>query len=129
MVSSISEISPHEWDACSLDAAGPNQFNPFLTHGFLSSLEETGCAVKVAKFLLLCYWLAISFITCMRISVYIVLDSITFVWIRKGYKIYAYPLKGENKISLKDDPCILPLDIILFRIWGWVVWMNQKKAR
>lgn len=46
VVSSISEISPHEWDACSLDAAGPNKFNPFLTHGFLSSLEETGCAVK-----------------------------------------------------------------------------------
>ncbi|KAL1534939.1 hypothetical protein AAHA92_31051 [Salvia divinorum] len=46
VVSSISEILPHEWDACSIDAAGPDKFNPFLTHGFLSSLEETGCAVK-----------------------------------------------------------------------------------
>ncbi|XP_047937703.1 uncharacterized protein LOC125185239 isoform X3 [Salvia hispanica] len=46
VVSSISEILPHEWDACSVDAAGPDKFNPFLTHGFLSSLEETGCAVK-----------------------------------------------------------------------------------
>ncbi|XP_057809225.1 uncharacterized protein LOC131023686 isoform X2 [Salvia miltiorrhiza] len=46
VVSSISEILPHEWDACSVDAAGPEKFNPFLTHGFLSSLEETGCAVK-----------------------------------------------------------------------------------
>lgn len=41
------EVSPHEWDACTLDATGPEKFNPFLTHGFLSSLEETGCAVKV----------------------------------------------------------------------------------
>ncbi|XP_042008664.1 uncharacterized protein LOC121757217 [Salvia splendens] len=46
VVSSISEILPHEWDACSVDAACPDKFNPFLTHGFLSSLEETGCAVK-----------------------------------------------------------------------------------
>ncbi|XP_019079138.1 uncharacterized protein LOC100262534 isoform X2 [Vitis vinifera] len=29
-----------------MDATGPEKFNPFLTHGFLSSLEETGCAVK-----------------------------------------------------------------------------------
>ncbi|KAH6814825.1 acyl-CoA [Perilla frutescens var. frutescens] len=46
VVSSILDILPHEWDACSLDATGPEKFNPFLTHGFLSSLEETGCAVK-----------------------------------------------------------------------------------
>ncbi|KAG6408702.1 hypothetical protein SASPL_131721 [Salvia splendens] len=46
VVSSISEILPHEWDACSVDAVGPDKFNPFLTYGFLSSLEETGCAVK-----------------------------------------------------------------------------------
>ncbi|XVF23133.1 hypothetical protein REPUB_Repub13aG0011500 [Reevesia pubescens] len=46
VISSIMEVSPHEWDACTLDATGPGKFNPFLTHGFLSSLEETGCAVK-----------------------------------------------------------------------------------
>ncbi|KAL2491083.1 Acyl-CoA N-acyltransferase [Abeliophyllum distichum] len=46
VVSSISEVSSDEWDACSLDATGPEQFNPFLSHGFLSSLEESGCAVK-----------------------------------------------------------------------------------
>ncbi|XP_022716370.1 uncharacterized protein LOC111275338 isoform X2 [Durio zibethinus] len=46
VISSIMEVSPHEWNACTLDATGPEKFNPFLTHGFLSSLEETGCAVK-----------------------------------------------------------------------------------
>ncbi|KAL7119713.1 hypothetical protein ACP275_02G079300 [Erythranthe tilingii] len=46
VVSSISEVSADEWDACSLDAAGPDKFNPFLTHGFLSSLEDSGSAVK-----------------------------------------------------------------------------------
>lgn len=48
VVSSISEVSPDDWDACNLDSTGPEKFNPFLTHGFLSSLEETGCAVKVS---------------------------------------------------------------------------------
>lgn len=47
MVSSISEVSPDKWDSCSLDAIGPQQFNPFLSHGFLSSLEESGSAVEV----------------------------------------------------------------------------------
>ncbi|XP_019055444.1 PREDICTED: uncharacterized protein LOC104610180 isoform X3 [Nelumbo nucifera] len=46
VVSSISEVSPNEWDACAVDAIGPEKINPFLTHGFLSSLEESGCAVK-----------------------------------------------------------------------------------
>ncbi|XVF86153.1 hypothetical protein PTKIN_Ptkin18bG0017300 [Pterospermum kingtungense] len=46
VISSIMEVSPHEWDACALDATGPQSFNPFLTHAFLSSLEHTGCAVK-----------------------------------------------------------------------------------
>lgn len=46
VVSSISEISPTDWDACALDATGPEKFNPFLAHGFLLSLEETGCAVQ-----------------------------------------------------------------------------------
>ncbi|KAJ0010710.1 hypothetical protein Pint_33087 [Pistacia integerrima] len=46
VISSILEVSANEWDACALDTTGPEKFNPFLTHGFLSSLEETGCAVK-----------------------------------------------------------------------------------
>lgn len=46
VVSSISEVTSNDWDACSVDATGPEKFNPFLTHDFLSSLEESGCAVK-----------------------------------------------------------------------------------
>lgn len=46
VISSISEVASHEWDACTHDVTG-SDFNPFLAHGFLSSLEETGCAVKV----------------------------------------------------------------------------------
>ncbi|CAK7357195.1 unnamed protein product [Dovyalis caffra] len=46
IISSISEVSSDGWDACSLDATGPDKFNPFLTHDFLSSLEESGSAVK-----------------------------------------------------------------------------------
>lgn len=49
VISSISEVSPTEWDACSLDATGPDKYNPFLTHAFLSSLEESASAVKVNK--------------------------------------------------------------------------------
>lgn len=54
VISSISEVSSDDWDACALDATGPEKFNPFLTHGFLSSLEETGCAVKVNNYC--SYW-------------------------------------------------------------------------
>ncbi|CAH9139704.1 unnamed protein product [Cuscuta epithymum] len=46
VVSSISEVSSEQWNACNLDATGPQQFNPFLSHAFLSSLEESGSAVK-----------------------------------------------------------------------------------
>ncbi|XP_020587997.1 uncharacterized protein LOC110029867 isoform X3 [Phalaenopsis equestris] len=46
VVSSISDISSKEWDACAIDAAGPEKLNPFLAHAFLSSLEESKCAVK-----------------------------------------------------------------------------------
>uniref|UniRef100_A0A6N2KEU7 Uncharacterized protein n=1 Tax=Salix viminalis TaxID=40686 RepID=A0A6N2KEU7_SALVM len=46
IISSISEVSSNEWDACNLDATGPDKFNPFLTHAFLSSLEESRSAVK-----------------------------------------------------------------------------------
>ncbi|XP_028804033.1 uncharacterized protein LOC114759107 isoform X1 [Neltuma alba] len=46
VVSSISEVASSEWDACALDATGTEKFNPFLTHGFLSSLEDSGSAVK-----------------------------------------------------------------------------------
>lgn len=46
VASSIKEVSSNDWDACALDASGPENFNPFLTHGFLLCLEESGCAVK-----------------------------------------------------------------------------------
>ncbi|KAG2331764.1 hypothetical protein Bca4012_018639 [Brassica carinata] len=46
VVSSISEITPSEWDACALDSSQPQSYNPFLMHGFLSSLEDTGCATR-----------------------------------------------------------------------------------
>ncbi|XP_010086707.2 uncharacterized protein LOC21399202 [Morus notabilis] len=46
VLSSISEVSSDGWDACALDATGPEKLNPSLTHGFLSSLEESGSAVK-----------------------------------------------------------------------------------
>ncbi|CAH9069711.1 unnamed protein product [Cuscuta europaea] len=46
VVSSISEVSSEQWNACNLDATGPQQFNPFLSHAFLSSLEGSGSAVK-----------------------------------------------------------------------------------
>ncbi|XP_062178125.1 uncharacterized protein LOC133882904 isoform X2 [Alnus glutinosa] len=46
VVSSILDVSPSGWDVCTSDATGPEKFNPFLTHGFLSCLEESGSAVK-----------------------------------------------------------------------------------
>uniref|UniRef100_A0ACD5UY15 Uncharacterized protein n=1 Tax=Avena sativa TaxID=4498 RepID=A0ACD5UY15_AVESA len=46
VVSSIMDIPPAEWDACAVDSAEPEKLNPFLTHAFLSSLEESGSAVK-----------------------------------------------------------------------------------
>ncbi|KAF7009302.1 hypothetical protein CFC21_023856 [Triticum aestivum] len=47
VVSSIMDIPPAEWDACAVDSVEPEKFNPFLTHAFLSSLEESGSAVKL----------------------------------------------------------------------------------
>ena len=47
VASSIMDIPAADWDACACDPAGPEEFNPFLTHAFLSSLEESGSAVKV----------------------------------------------------------------------------------
>jgi predicted N-acyltransferase len=46
VASSIMDIPAADWDACACDPAGPEEFNPFLTHAFLSSLEESGSAVK-----------------------------------------------------------------------------------
>ncbi|KAL5714693.1 hypothetical protein ACHQM5_016619 [Ranunculus cassubicifolius] len=46
VVSSISEVSEKDWDACAVEATGLEKFNPFLSHGFLSSLEESGSSVK-----------------------------------------------------------------------------------
>ncbi|XP_078172576.1 acyl-CoA [Carex rostrata] len=46
VASSILEISSEDWDACGIDATGNEHFNPFTTHAFLSSLEESGCSTK-----------------------------------------------------------------------------------
>ncbi|CAM8965274.1 unnamed protein product [Rhodiola kirilowii] len=46
VASSILDVASKEWDACAIDATGLESFNPFITHGFLSSLEESGSAVK-----------------------------------------------------------------------------------
>ncbi|XP_020253009.1 uncharacterized protein LOC109830220 isoform X2 [Asparagus officinalis] len=46
VISSISEVSAEDWDACAIDATGPEKFDPFITHAFLTSLEESGSAVK-----------------------------------------------------------------------------------
>eukprot|EP00249_Psilotum_nudum_P017646 c26426_g1_i1 orf=1762-3177(+) len=45
VVSSISIISAKEWDLCAVESTGPDSVNPFVTHAFLSSLEDSGCAV------------------------------------------------------------------------------------
>ncbi|KAL6845786.1 hypothetical protein ACP4OV_024361 [Aristida adscensionis] len=46
VVSSIMDIPAADWDACACDPSDPENFNPFLAHAFLSSLEESGSAVK-----------------------------------------------------------------------------------
>ncbi|KAL5163763.1 Dynamin-2B [Glycine soja] len=46
VVSSISDVASSEWDACALDATGPDNFNPFLSHAFLSTLEHSASAVR-----------------------------------------------------------------------------------
>ncbi len=44
VISSLSEIARDDWDAC---ANPPGEaFNPFLSHDFLWSLEEAGCATR-----------------------------------------------------------------------------------
>lgn len=55
VVSTILEVMSDDWDACCVDATGLEKYNPFLTHAFLSSLEESGCAVKVSQRLCDCY--------------------------------------------------------------------------
>ncbi|XP_064978801.1 uncharacterized protein LOC135620092 isoform X4 [Musa acuminata AAA Group] len=47
VVSSISDISSNDWDACATDATSPEKFNPFISHAFLSSLEESRSAIKL----------------------------------------------------------------------------------
>lgn len=54
VVSSISVISSKDWDACCVDSTGPERFNPLITHAFLSSLEESGSAVKVSTLAITC---------------------------------------------------------------------------
>ena len=45
VLSGVGEIAAAEWDAC----AGPD--NPFVSHAFLSALEETGCASRESGWL------------------------------------------------------------------------------
>ncbi|XP_078429849.1 acyl-CoA [Wolffia australiana] len=45
VVSSIADVSSKDWDACANDSSGSEKLNPFLTHAFLSSLEESRSAV------------------------------------------------------------------------------------
>ena len=40
-IRALTEISAAEWDACAAAAGGAD--HPFIAHGFLSALEETGC--------------------------------------------------------------------------------------
>jgi predicted N-acyltransferase len=46
-VESLTEIDPAAWDACANPAAGPadaaETYNPFVSHAFLSALDESGC--------------------------------------------------------------------------------------
>lgn len=45
VISSISSISSKDWDICAIESTGVESFNPFLTHAFLSSLEDSHSAV------------------------------------------------------------------------------------
>jgi predicted N-acyltransferase len=46
-VESLTEIDAAAWDACANPAAGPadaaDTYNPFVSHAFLSALDESGC--------------------------------------------------------------------------------------
>ncbi|MDP4024234.1 GNAT family N-acetyltransferase [Methylobacterium sp. NEAU 140] len=46
----LKEIGAAAWDACALSpetlAAGDETFNPFVSHAFLSALEESGCVSR-----------------------------------------------------------------------------------
>lgn len=43
IVTSLSEIDKADWDACASPATAP--YNPFITHDFLSALEQSGSAI------------------------------------------------------------------------------------
>ncbi|WP_336486846.1 GNAT family N-acetyltransferase [Methylobacterium nigriterrae] len=49
-VQALSAIGAAEWDACATSpetlAAGDETFNPFVSHAFLSALEESGCVSR-----------------------------------------------------------------------------------
>ncbi|MFG1358250.1 GNAT family N-acetyltransferase [Xanthobacter pseudotagetidis] len=42
VLTALSQIAPEDWDACA--AGGAARPEPFLSHAFLSALEEAGCA-------------------------------------------------------------------------------------
>ena len=44
VLAAIDEVDPAEWDACAggVSVAAPGASNPFISHGFLSALEDSG---------------------------------------------------------------------------------------
>ena len=48
-VNSLSEVDPAAWDACANPPGEP--YNPFLSHAFLSALEESGSATRATGWL------------------------------------------------------------------------------
>jgi len=42
VIRTLKDITAQEWDACALNAE--NGFNPFISHAFISALEDSGCA-------------------------------------------------------------------------------------
>lgn len=52
VVSSIGLVPVEAWDLCALEAAAPESANPFVTHAFLSSLEDSKSACPVSFYTL-----------------------------------------------------------------------------
>ncbi len=46
VVSSINDVTPVEWTALAGAGRTDPGYNPFISHAFLSSLEDSGCAVR-----------------------------------------------------------------------------------
>ncbi|KAK9134148.1 hypothetical protein Syun_013478 [Stephania yunnanensis] len=72
VISSISEVSSEGWDACAADGTAAERLNPFITHGFLSSLEESKSCCKG-------WGVAIRFLVLSRIAGHLCLNVL--IWI------------------------------------------------